>query len=542
MNITTEDLLTSPDGFGLALATPVQRACCRARDGLPLRELASHPEVIEAFGGPEAVAALPGERGVKPTAFYNIASARTAKTTIAVCAGIVDSLTVDLSGLGHGEIPRLSIMSLKLDTADVAFMRLAETLRASRALRPLMIGEPSGSIARLRHPSGRPVEIAVVAGGAAAGGLAARWSSGLIADEAPRMFGRDERVANLDDAIAVIAERLLPGAQITAIGSPWMPAGPVYETVQQHFGKPTEHVVVMRTTGPAGNPSYWTSERLAKLKESNEVAWRINALGEFLDPETGLLSPVAIRKATREMPIELPPERDASYVAAVDPSEGGAGGNAWSLAIVRRKRVVPDSVDSDAPGREQYAVAYTAEWRGLSPDEVWLEVAKICRRYGVYHLTSDHYAASANIDLAARHGLRLSIRRTTASSKLEDFTNLATMLHTGCLELPPNRTLRNDLLSVRKRTTQSGFTIVLPRTADGRHCDLASALALALSTCIRHFDESKDARLERGRAAMRAAAARMIDRGRPPSHHSFDRPSELAEYGAREWLARALKP
>ncbi len=475
MKLTTEQILTSPDGFGLASATPVQRAACRARDGLPLRELAEHPDVVAAFGGADALRALPGERGAKPTTFWNIASARTAKTTLAVAAAVADSQSLDVTGLGHGEVPRISVLSLKLDVADVPFTRLAETLRASRVLRGLVIGEPTGTILRVRHPSGRPIEIAVVAGGRAGGGLAARWSGGLIADEAPRMVGRDEAVANLDDALATIHERLLPGAQIMAIGSPWAPRGPAYDAVTAHFGKPTEHVVVMRTTGPAGNPRYWTRERLERLRETNETAWRINALGEFLDPETGLFNPVSLRSSTRESPAELPPEAGGDYVAAVDPSEGTATGNAFTLVIVKRER---EGEGDNA--RQRLRVAVARQWRGIGPDAVWSEVAGVCARYGVRNVTSDGYAASANVDLARRHRLTLHIRKASAASKLDDFTNLATLVHAGAIELPPDRVFKADLLSVRKRATANGYTIVLPKTGDGRHADFAAALALVV--------------------------------------------------------------
>src|SRR5690606_21899498 len=142
-----------------------------------------------------------------------------------------------------------------------------------------------------------------------------------------------DAVTNLSDCLSVVRERLLPGAQIMPIGSPWSPSGDCYEAVQTYFGKPTEDIVCLRMTGPAGNPAFWTPERLTKLQAKDEIAWRINALGEFIDPESGLLSPVSIRRNTRETPLELPPTKGATYAAAVDPSEGGAGGNAWTLVI-----------------------------------------------------------------------------------------------------------------------------------------------------------------------------------------------------------------
>ncbi|MEO7033107.1 MAG: hypothetical protein ABI548_04650 [Polyangiaceae bacterium] len=471
--ITTEGLLTSLDGFRISTATPVQRAGARVADGRPLDDLREHPDVVQAFGGAEAIAALPSERGIKPLEFYNVASPRTAKTTAACASAIVASQTVDMSGLGPGEIPRVSILSLKLDVADVPFRRLVGVFEGSRKLKPLLLGKTADAIS-VRHPSGKPIEIAVVAGGKAAGGLVARWSAGLIADEATRMFGAsDGAVANLDEALSAIRERLLPGAQIQGIGSPHAPFGPMYELVQQYFGKPTQSTVVMRTTGPAGNPGYWTPERLERLRERDENAWRIVALGEFLDPESGLLNPIAVRKNTRETPLELPPKLGQRYSAAVDPSEGSATGNAWSLVIV-------EVSDRSEDGSRVYRVALAREWRGLGPEGTLEAIAKECKRYGVRKARTDQYAAAANAAIARRYGLELFVDRTSVTSKLEDFTNLATLVHSDRIELAPDRTFRSDLLGVRKRTTQQGQTIVLPKTKDGRHCDFAPALAAAI--------------------------------------------------------------
>ena len=45
-SISTEMLLTSPHGYGVKTATPVQRAACRVRDGKPLLDLRDNAEVV----------------------------------------------------------------------------------------------------------------------------------------------------------------------------------------------------------------------------------------------------------------------------------------------------------------------------------------------------------------------------------------------------------------------------------------------------------------------------------------------------------------
>jgi hypothetical protein len=470
--IRTEQLLTSRAGFGIVTASPAQRAACRVLDGQPLSELAGHPDVLTLIGGAHVLAQLPSERGMMPAEAVLLASIRSAKTIIACCAAIRASQSVDVSRLGPGEVPRVSLVSLKLDTSGVAHGLLLETIKASHVLKPLLLEESADAL-MLRHPSGRPIEIACVAGSRAGGGLVARWSAGVIFDEAPRMAGSTDAVVNLSDARTAVLGRLLPGAQALYIGSPWAPHGPIYELVEEHWQRPTDHLVVLRGTGPMLNPQWWTAERCGALQARDPVAYRIDVCGEFADPEAGLLNPVAVQRSTRAGPLELPTSvAHASRFAAVDPAEGSASGNAWALVIVDRAFTTDEG--------PSFRVLLAREWRGLSPREMWRAIADACGTYGVRRCRTDQYAASANADLAQQCGLTLTIDRTSAASKLEDFTNLATLLHGGRIELAPVPALRNDLLSIRRRTTLTGSTIVLARTSDGRHSDFAPALCAAI--------------------------------------------------------------
>lgn len=470
--ISTEKLLTRSEGFGIVTATPAQRAACRIIDGAPLGELAEHPDVVALVGGAEAIESISLHSGTAPTEVVFLAAIRSAKTIVACCAGLRATQCVDMSRLGPGEIPRVSLVSLKLDTSAVAFRLVLETMRASRVLSRLIIGEPTANSIMVRHPSGRPIELSCVAMDKAGSGLVARWSAGVIFDEAPRMAASGDSVASLGDARTAVLGRLLPGAQILFIGSPWAPHGDVYKLTEQHWGRPSSSMVVLRGTGPMLNPTWWTPERCARLERQDPVAYRTDVMGDFADPESGLLNPISVNANTRQTPLELPVAAGATYAAAVDPSEGGAGGNGFSLVIVQR--------DEDEQGRIKVRVVLAREWRGMRPEQCWEEIARACATYGIHRTWSDQYAASANVDLAARFGLHVEIDKTTQPSKLEDFTNLATLIHSDQLELSPDPTLRRDLLSVKRRITQAGMTIVLPRTGDGRHADLASALCSAV--------------------------------------------------------------
>ena len=498
IRVRTEQLLISPSGFAVATATPSQRAAARILDGLPLRELRDHPDVLALVGGRAALEQLPSERGMAPTEVVFLASIRSGKTILACAAAIRATQSVDVSRLGPGEVPRVSLVSLKLDTSAVAFSILLGTICASRVLKPLLIDSTADTL-QLRHPSGRAVEIACVAGAKAGGGLIARWSAGAIFDEAPRMSAAADGVVNLGDARTAILGRLLPGAQALYVGSPWSPSGDVYSMVERGWARPSEHMVVLRGQGPMLNPQWWTPDRCAKLEAADPVAYRTDVLGEFADPESGLLNPVAIYRATRDRPLELAPERGAEYHAAVDPSEGTSGGNGWALAIVQRmvEARAPthwfEQRTSEAPEQQgaRFRVMLVREWRGLSPAACWREIAAICLAFGIRRARTDQYAASANVDLARMHGLQLEVDKASAASKLSDYTDLATLMHGDRIELSPDPVLRRDLLNIKRRVTQGASTIVLPRTGDGRHCDLASALCAAIKSAAYQVVQSR---------------------------------------------------
>jgi hypothetical protein len=156
----------------------------------------------------------------------------------------------------------------------------------------------------------------------------------------------------------------------------------------------------------------------------------------------------------------------------------GTRGNSWTLVIATRKRI--DAL------RTKQIVARVTQWAGskaepLSPEKVLEEIAGICKAYRVDVVRTDQYSADALKDLAYRHGLTLRVETITAPRKVELFEDMRAKIAQGDIELPADSVLRSDLLSVRKRVTQSGITFELPRTADGRHADYAPALALVLA-------------------------------------------------------------
>lgn len=468
MNLET--LLTHEQGFRLTKATPLQRAICRARTGVPLDELATREDVIEAMGGIPAINALQQLHGVAPTIVVLLAAIRSAKSIIEAATAFRATQVCDLSGIREDEVPRYSIISIDKDKARAILDHLTGALQSSPLLRATMIGNPKSESVFVRHPSGRPVEIMVSAGRRAGGSLVARWSIGFSYDEAPRGQGQSDGVVNLPDALTAVRGRLLPGAQIGLPGSPWAPRGPIHDMFVDRFGRPGADLLFMIAKGPDMNPSWFTPERCAKLAAEDPRAHRTDVLALFADPEDSLLSSIDVQLCTRKAPLHLNPVPGMEYVATLDPATRK---NAWTLVVLCQ------------PKAGHLKVAFHHQWMGsksapLRPRVVFGEIAQMLAPYGVTDVWSDQASFDALRDIAAEVGLSLFLDDFSESNWRTIARELEQLVSEHMLELPPDAAMRSDLLGMMKKLTRLSWTIWLPTTNDGRHGDYAPAVCLAV--------------------------------------------------------------
>jgi len=462
-----ETLVTSQDYFGLTTASDVQRAVCRIIDGAPLDDLAESAPVREAFGG-----TVPTER---PAEVVWLSAIRSAKSLIAAACCVRWSQTCDVSQLGPGEVPRIPVLSLDKDKAQAVLNHLVGRTKASPLLRAIVVGESKEGV-MLRHPSGRVVEARVVAGKRAGSAVVAYWLAGCIFDEFPRMHGADDAVVNWEETRNSAMDRILEGGQIVNIGSPWAPFGPAFEMCTEHFGKPSASIAVAKSPGWSTNPSWWTPERVERARGRNPN-FRTDVAAEFASPDEALIPSDHVDRAIRSAPEMLPPVDGADYVAAMDPATRG---NGWTLIVLTREG-------------QRLRVVAAREWIGtserpLSPAAVLDEIVALCRVYGIDSAETDQHMGDALASLASDRDFSLVRRTLTDRQKTAKYLALRTRFALGQVELAPSEKdhLRVDLLRLRKRVTQSGVSIDLPATPDGRHCDFAPALMLAAS---RYLDD-----------------------------------------------------
>ncbi len=459
--------LTDADTFGLTTASRLQRATCRIIDGRGLGEHAGDPAVLRALGG------APWTARIKPREVAIYSGIRTGKSLIASATAVHWTQTCDVSRLGPGEVPRVSIVSLTKDLADVVFSHVVGRVQQSPVLRSLVVGEPGADCIHLRHPSGRAVQIKVVAGSRAGASLVARWSAGTIFDEFPRMVGGTDGVVNWDDMRDAVLLRLLPNAQILNIGSPWAPFGPAYDLVQESWGKPSPTMVVLKASAWDFNPWYWTPEEVERARSGGIKSVRsfiTDVEANFSQPEEALFSAELLERATRP---ETGPEPGQVYSAAMDPATRG---NSWTFGVFTRrgtqKRMVHASQRTGSKGEP------------LSPRKVFEDIiAPQCLRYGITVISTDQYAVDALQDIAREFNLSLVQEPLTEKEKVQAYLGIRAKLEEGEVELL--REVLQDLQRLKKRVTQNGVSIVLPVTSDGRHADFAPTIMLGIGKFLR---------------------------------------------------------
>ena len=465
-----EDVLESRRGYGLGdKLTPLQRAVCRVIEGVPLGDLKNHPHVKKAIGNVSAV------EGIRPKKFAICAGIRTFKSMLGAAIGVRSPQVVDTSPMLAGEGARFSVVSTTKDNARKVLSHALSLVHGKNKAEHMLTQEPTRDAMILRHREDRGFEFKVVHGGRAGGGLVTDWSCGVIFDEAARMLSSSEGVINLDDGVDAVEGRLLPGAQMGLISSAWAPFGTFHEWVTHNHLKPTPDLVVVWAEAPWLNPGWWTDERCEALKASNPDAYQTDVKARFRSPEESIFSDAIVEPARRTEPWNLPPKPGHTYSAAMDPATRR---NAWTVAVVTKDTKV--------------RVAYARQWIAqggvpLRPKAVFSDIATDLMPYGINTIITDQWSIDAMRDVALEAKMAdgkawpiyLIEENLNAQQKNDAYGKIKTLLEEDEYELHPDPLLRDDLIRVKRRTTQQGISIVLPVTNDGRHCDFAPPLALA---------------------------------------------------------------
>lgn len=541
VKISFESILTSPGLFGLTTATPVQRAKCRILSGEPLGELATDPTVIDALGGVSAIETLPPE---KPLEVLDISAIRIGKSLFAAAFIVWQSQTVDLTGILKSDIVRIFVVALKMEGTKAVMQHLVTNLLDKPALRALLVDDPNditlgGAISnglRLRHPSGKVIEVRCVPLDRGGGSGLSVFCAGVVIDEYPRMIGADDGVRNVEHFREGVLGRLLPGAIYFATGSPWQPYGPAYDAVIKHFGKPTSDLIVLRTSAKpfVGICQGWKTQKVVEqLQRKSPVAYKTDFLAEFADGEEAVFPAQAIEDAWNR---QIQPAQYGQPAIFADPSAlrhdyWAAMVGGWAHPVARPEDLFEYEFlgETITPGHGQ-VVPGANGWIRILEDRLgnpiqkihgklikpWFEVYDIIswdknsgargtdlvkavgamgRKYGCRDFHWDGYEQLMLGDLIRQQDLRPVVHSWAGQGrKTEAVDHLRTLLVERRVRLPQHDMLKQELVRFRARATPGGnFQYIVAGGAG--HGDHASCLTLAMRADLDGFvDRSPTAR------------------------------------------------
>jgi hypothetical protein len=336
-------------------------------------------------------------------------------------------------------------------------------------------GDSVESFTFKRPVDGLFVEVAVRAVRRGGSNVRGRWYVAALLDEACLFYDSSYKLSD-DQVFRAIKPRVVRGGQLLLSSTPWIDSGVLYGLWESEFGRPSTALVAHAPTRLLRSDPH----ALAKVA-AEEASDPENAAREFgAEFGTGAPSDWLDKVALKAC------DKGAAPPAAPSAGEGiGAGGD---LGFARNSSALVVAIHNPSTGRVR--VTRAEERRPtlgspLRPSEVCQDFAGLLLADGADGMTADsHYQETAREALTAS-GLLLF----GAPDPDEAWALVRSLVRAGRLDLhgdtPAAKLLLQQLGQVKSRKGAKGrVAIILPESRDGRHGDLAAALALAVWAAV----------------------------------------------------------
>jgi len=465
--------VTDPELLGLALS-PAQETLLRAIYGLPLSD-AQRELYRECTGRQTAPTAAFAEATV-------IAGARAGKDSrIAAPIACYEAIFGRHERrLGRGERGMIPLIAQDQRATQIAFTYIREYLTGSPLLKSLIKEVLASEITLGNRITIKcfPCTLRALRG----------WSvpAGVMDEVA---FYRLEGQADADVEIQASIRRgmiAFPTTRLVKISTPFMRGGILYDDFTRGFGQDNPDLLVWKASSLVMNPT--TAERLEQMRRLDPVRFAREYEAEFTEDVDAFLSAASVDQAVMRGRRELPPRGDMRYVAAVDPSGGGA--DAFTLAIVHTE-------GRDSERRIVQDVMRGWRTRGTEPADlegIVKEIATICRRYRLTSVYGDRYAAQWVRERFRAEGVRyeqpeVKVPNDPGATRYLDkslaYLEIEPLFNQGRIDILEHPDLTRELKLLERRPRAGGRTLVDHPV--GGHDDRANSLALAAAKVVAQF-------------------------------------------------------
>jgi len=446
----------SPQLAGHILGRPTylpMRSCIKAALAEPLA--ADERVVFDKLAGGR-------EPPREPVSEFVILKGRASGGTQCMAATAVYLATCREWRCDPGQIPVVLVLARDREQATVAFRFALGTLESS----PVLSREIESTTAnRIVLKSGVEIHIATSDYRAVRG----RSIIASVCDELA-LWPVTADSANPDTEVLTALRPGLarfPGSMLICVSTVYAQAGALYEYDRRYFGTDNARVLVVKGGTRDFNETFPQSVIDAEL-ERDAVAAGAEYLCIYRTDVAAFVDAPLIDSVTRSEPREIPHRTvnpDGSprvYRGGLDISGGRSDSTAAAVAHTEGQRVVVDACRRWTAPHDPKAVA--------------MQVAEFFKAYHLTAATGDHYGAELARSLYADAGLTLI---TSEHPRSDVYLRLLPLMTTGCAELPPDPTLRVELLGLERRTARNGKDSIDHRPGSTAHDDLANAVALA---------------------------------------------------------------
>ncbi len=271
-----------------------------------------------------------------------------------------------------------------------------------------------------------------------------------------------------------------PTTRLVKISTPYMKSGVLYEDFKHGFGQDNPDLLVWRASSVLMNPVLGR-ERLDRERRLDPTRFAREYEAEFAEDLEAFLPGAWIDQAVVPGRYELTPRDGVRYVAAVDPSGGGA--DSFTLSICHAEgrgaegRVVQDVMKGWQAKRDSVS----------DLEGVVREIAACCQAYDCRTVSGDRYAGQWVREAFRRSGLRYeepTVRKENEPAALDKsagYLEVEPLFAQGHIEILDHPQLVRELKLLERRPQSGGKTRV--DHPSGGHDDYANALALAAAQC-----------------------------------------------------------
>jgi len=229
----------------------------------------------------------------------------------------------------------------------------------------------------------------------------------------------------------------IPNSKLIVVSSPYSQWGILYEHYKSYWGVDDPEILVWRADTRMMNPTI--SESLIEREvQKDPSAARSEWFAEFREDLELFLSREMV-EACATLTGTLAPRSNLPFRSFVDPS--GGRNDAFTLAIghQEKSKLIVDLLKSWEPP--------------FNPEAVVREVADTLKAYRMDKVTGDRYAAAWVESAFEKAGIRYE---PCERAKSDLYLNFEGFVNTGMIEIPSDKKLINELVSLERRRGKSG--------------------------------------------------------------------------------------